>query len=189
MTGLWLLSYVALWIVMLLVVAMLVGVLRHIGMLYEQAGRRSPPATKLRAGDVVPDVTLSTLDGVKVRLSRFAGTSAHLVLVSPQCSGCADLLKQLAESDATAEVEGKRVIVSMGDPMGTEELLRRAGAPADGVVLIDREGRIKDAWGVRATPVTIVVDEQLKVLRQVIGAVDARQLPPLPQTSLASVSD
>jgi peroxiredoxin len=171
------------WITILLVVALLIGILRHIGILYEQSGRHRA-STDLRAGQVLPDLTLSTFDGSRLRISHFAGHATHFVVVAPNCSACGELLSRLqkAASDDSGAME-RHVIVSMGNRAATAELLQVAGMVPNSSVLIDEDEKIKGAWGVRATPVTLEVDEQLKVLRQIIGAADLRQLPPLVQLS------
>jgi peroxiredoxin len=178
-TGVWLISYFALWLLLVVLAVLVIGILRQIGVLHAEVRRfRRPPVTTLQAGQTAPDVVLSTLDGQPVRVSDFAGRAADFVVISPQCSGCETLLKQLAETDVTdAAGAAGRVIVSIGDKDTTATMVGKAGLIAP-MVLVDPEGRLREQWGVQATPITVQVDEHLRVLRQMLGG--GEQLHPAP---------
>src|SRR5690349_8239311 len=102
MTGLWLISYIALWILFLVLAVVLLSVLRNLGALYETlAAFQNPPQEpiKLVPGDIVPDLALPALSGDRVPISAFRGQTTAFLIVSPGCSPCHSLLKDIAEND------------------------------------------------------------------------------------------
>jgi hypothetical protein len=77
--------------------------------------------------------------------------------------------------DPTDPTVTHRVIVSLGDLPGTLRLFESAAVAADSLpndvtVLIDPERDTAKAWGMTATPSTIILDEQMRVVRQFIGS-------------------
>ncbi len=181
MTGIWLTAFVALWLVVLLLVAIVIGVLRHIGILYGQMVRSSGPPTELRIGQLLPDLNLLTSNETTMTIGQFAGRISDVVLISPGCTECERLLDLLVEGDVAGDPADRRVIISIGDMLATREILQSHQVSLDDTVLIDTGDKIRRLWGAHTTPVTIVVDEHLMVVRQVVGVVDSRHLLPLPQ--------
>lgn len=169
MSGMWLVSYVALWFLVLLAVAAVVAALRQIGLLYERVAQPSVPRTKLSHGDKLPEVKFTTLAGEPVRLSQVLVGPLSLMIVSPGCSGCGSLLRQLAAGELGEDTRKHIVILSVASSQDTEELLRQTGMPSDTQVLVDAEGGIRRIWGIHATPATVHVDENLLVLEQNLG--------------------
>lgn len=167
MTGLWLVSYIALWVLVAIIVVLLIGVLRHIGLLYQYTiGHWSGPPTNLRAGRQLPDLMLRTLDGSEVRLSQFAGAPANFAVISPHCSGCLKLMEDIVKTAHEGDIAERWVLVSLADAESTREMVSTLNIPPSYAVLIDQANVVKSEWGIRATPVTVVVDDRLTVVRQ-----------------------
>ncbi len=166
MTGIWLVSYVALWILFLIVTIVLVSVLHHIGILYNKVeGKQSPP-TKLTIGGTLPEVTFSTLNGTKVPVSEFIGNGTAFLIISPGCSGCLKALQSLANGDK--QYEKSPIIVGLNDAAAISEMIRQVELPPIYQVLLDTENVLQEEWGVALTPILIETDEQLRLSRQTI---------------------
>jgi thioredoxin-related protein len=176
MTGLWLISYIALWLLFFLVAIALVSVLRNLGVIYESLETMVPrsrrASTKFTAGDIVPDLTLSTLAGEEVNISNFRGRKMAFLIVSPNCSPCRDLLRDIAENGESLDPLDPSVhhkaIVSIGNKPETIELVQDVNLSQD-PILLDTENLVAREWGIMSTPMIVIVDEQLKVARQIIG--------------------
>jgi|SRR5215467_7522276 len=184
MEGLWLVSYIALWVLFFTLVAVLLSVLRNLGVIY----RSLPGAVKMRApsnlkaGEILPEVTWQTLLGEARPLVALRGMRQAITLVSPSCGPCVEYLRKVdAEPpDPIDETVMRRVIVSLGDAEDTVRLIDRAGVKSRDLVLLDPNRTVSERWGIAATPVTVVVDEELRVVRQVFavnGDANARPQP------------
>lgn len=169
MVGIWLVSYIVLWLSVLTLFVGLVAVLRQIGLLQEQSIRPSIRRTKLRRGEKLPEVKFMTLAGQPARLSEVLAAPTPLVIVSSGCSGCGLLLKQLAGGEFGEDAVKQVIILSVASVPDTESLLRQAEMPLDASILVDAEGGVRRVWGVHTTPTTIHVDENLIVLEQNLG--------------------
>jgi len=179
MTGLWLVSYVALWVFLLIIAVALLSVLRNLGVIYESlADSRTPTAdpTKLVAGASLPALALRTLAGSAVDLAAFRGTKTAFSVISPQCAPCHLLLRDIAAGrgvvDPLDPSVRQRVILSVGDLAATAALVGRLQLPGDLPVLVDAGRDIEERWGITSTPTTVIVDEQLRVVRRLLGAPD-----------------
>jgi peroxiredoxin len=169
MSGPWLLSYVALWLLVLLLVIGTIGVLRQIGLLYEHASQPDRPRTKLRSGERVPEIRLEMPTGQRVRLAELIESPTPVLIVSPTCGGCSSLLGQIARGERGSEVARRVIVVSMSGAREAGELATKAGLSPETTVLIDTGGEIRRVWGVHATPTVVLIDEDLRVMEQHIG--------------------
>lgn len=178
MTGLWLVSYIALWLLFLIVAVVLLSVLRNLGVIYEAMAALPTAAanqTKLASGELLPELTLETLDGKVTHLSAFRGKKTAFTVISPQCSPCQSLLQDIAISDAILDPLNspvrRRVVISVGNAVDAARLTEQVRLPAALPILVDAGNSIRDKWGLISTPTTVVVDEQLRVVRHMFGAV------------------
>jgi len=176
LTGLWLGSYVAMWVLVLIMAIVMVSVLRNLGVIYDAMKMAMPQVGKLtpdlEVGQVLPNATFRTLAGDVLGHRDLAGVKQALVIVSPQCGPCVRQLRRMAGQppDPLDGSVARRVIVSMGDAAATVRLLSEAGVTDGTLTLVDTERFASRAWGVTATPVTIVVDEELRVVRHIVSA-------------------
>lgn len=176
MTGLWLFSYIVLWLLFLIDALVLLSVLRNLGVIYESLKnitQSPPPPTTLVAGGALPNITLHTLSGDPATVSAFSGTTTAFSIVSPHCPACLGLLKEIAEAEMGADkyhsTVPDRIVISIGSSHETAELLRQVQMPQKVPVLIDTENNVMNTWGITGTPITVVVNDQMKVTKQVIG--------------------
>ena len=177
MTGPWLVSYVALWLLFLALAAALLAVLHNLGVLFDAVDRARMPGQRwsnLDAGQVLPEVTWRTLAGDPVKSSALKGTRQAIVIVSPTCAPCVEHVKEIAAGerdldplDATLR---RHVVVCLSDADAAAGFLERAGIESEAQVLVDREHELTRRWGISATPTTVIVDDELRVVRQVYGA-------------------
>jgi hypothetical protein len=93
--------------------------------------------------------------------------------VSPQCSPCTSLLKDIAENGADPYPHDRsvrqRVIVSSADAAETAGLIDQAGLPDGVALLLDPDGSTRREWGISGTPTTVIVDEELRFVRHEVG--------------------
>lgn len=180
MTGLWLASYVALWILHAAMGVVLVSTLRNFGVLYsslESSHRHSDRAfstqkwSQLLNGEQLPNLTLHTDGGGTREIWDFRGTKIGFVVVSATCGGCRGYLEHvLAEGPDPADASVQSfVIVSLSDPTATAGLLDGLRLPPGQVVLYDTDGEVRATWGIGATPYVAVVTEDMQLVRQTIA--------------------
>jgi len=166
MDDLWLVSYIFSWALLLLVTVLLIGAYRHIGFLYR---RRSDLQTSIYGGQTLPDISLKSLEGNSFKLSQVKGTETTFFIVSPSCSGCDAVLKSIEVQSKSYNSSKRSIILSLGDPSSTIDLLRRNRVPPGITVLLDIDRQISEKWGIRATPSAVIVNEKFEVVAQGIG--------------------
>ncbi|NOK57980.1 MAG: hypothetical protein GFH27_549287n284 [Chloroflexi bacterium AL-W] len=175
MEGIWLVSYVALWVLFLIVAFVLLSVLRNMGVLYESLKNvsRFEKETDLEPKQQVPNVTLFDVSGREVPLTKFHGSEVAMPIVSPNCGPCRRLLQEIvngtAQLDPLEEKAHDVVLISVGDVQQTVELTQDIGLNHGVPVLIDRNQEIAEHWGITSTPAIVIVDNDMKVVRQVFG--------------------
>jgi Redoxin len=177
MSGIWLASYLVLWVLMLVVAVVLISVLHNLGVVYatlKQSRRQGGPSTNLKPGQVLPEAIFQTLDGKTKTTSDLRGTPRAIALVSPSCGSCVEYLRSIAEKQPPMDLLDLSgldlVIVSLGDVDGTVNLLERAGLLGlSSSVLLDPHREATEKWGLSATPTTVMVDANLQVVRQIFG--------------------
>lgn len=176
MTGIWLISYIALWLLFLGVSIVLLSVLRNLGIIYESMS--SSPTTRkqstnLIAGQVLPELTLRTLAGYSKATAEFCGRKIAFIIISPTCSPCKDLLERIAQGniqvDPLDSTLQDTVLVSVGDATMTANLVQQLGLSQKNLILLDTERLVLKIWGISATPTTVIVDAAGKVVRQIFG--------------------
>src|SRR5581483_3754122 len=100
LSGIWLWSMAALWLLVLVEAFLTFAVLRQLGIVYNSLPRRPPPLSAVDPGTPVGDFDLPELGGNRVRLQHVLNElqTPWLVLtfVSPECSACRALLESLS---------------------------------------------------------------------------------------------
>ena len=175
MSGIWLISYAALWILFLAVAVVQLVVLRNLGVLYDHLGQqelRLPPPSRLVAGEPLPEIALATLDGRAVSTADWRGRKLAISLVSGECGSCRQFLIELAANHAAPDpldpTVTERVIVGIGPEARARTLLADV-ALAPTALFLDRTGAVGSGWGISSTPMTVVIDDESKVVRHILG--------------------
>jgi methylamine dehydrogenase accessory protein MauD len=179
MSGVWLASYIVLWVVVLLLAFLLAGALRQLGLLQLRLGD-DPGAlitdTGLERGAQAPDFTaLDSESGELVSLSDLPAVPRMLVFASPGCLSCRELMPGLNEVRKTRG-EYDFLVVCRGDLESCQAFGRvnRLEAP----MVVDTTGQIEKDYLVTLTPFGYLIDHEGRVVIRGI-ANDWRQLESL----------
>jgi len=178
-SGVWLASYIVLWLVVLLLGFLLAGALRQLGLLQLRLGD-DPGAlitdTGLERGTDVPDFTaLDAASGERVSLSDLPAVPRMLVFASPGCLSCRELIPGLNEVRKTRG-DWDFVVVCRGDLESCRRFGRMNGLEAP--MVVDTTGQIEKDYAVTLTPFAYVVDHEGRVVIRGL-ANDWRQLESL----------
>jgi hypothetical protein len=169
----WLVSYVALWVMFAIMAVVIIGMLRLIGSLYstvETLKRDQGPLTNLVSGKEVPEVEMQTLDGTTTTIGQFAGKNTAFVIVSSDCTHCQEILAHMVGNGFHTRHDLPRIVImSLSDIPQAIDLATKFDLGDAYPVLADVKGQVKNRWGIKATPVTVLVDEAMRVYRQLFG--------------------
>jgi hypothetical protein len=131
-----------------------------------------PPPSSLRAGDLLPDIRLESVTGASRSSSDLRGKRQAITVVNPECaaartylSGVPDGERQIDPMDPTVRT---RVVVCVGALARAAEWFDMKDLQRTGSVYGDPDRAAIVRWGVNVTPLTIVVDEELRVVRHVL---------------------
>lgn len=179
MSGVWLASYIVLWVVVLLLAFLLAGALRQLGLFQLRLGD-DPGAlitdTGLERGTEVPGFTaLDSQSGELVSLSDLPAVPRMLVFASPGCLSCRELIPGLNEVRRTRG-EFDFVVVCRGDLESCRAFGRMNGLEAR--LVVDTTGQIEKDFLVTLTPFAYLIDHEGRVVIRGI-ANDWRQLESL----------
>jgi len=179
MSGVWLASFIVLWVLVLLMAFLLAGALRQLGLLQLRLGD-DPGAlitdSGLERGAQAPDFTgLDAESGELVSLSDLPAVPRLLVFASPGCLSCRELMPGLNEVRKTRG-DYDFLVVCRGDLESCQAFARmnRLEAP----MVVDTTGQIEKDYLVTLTPFAYLVDhEGCVVIRGIAN--DWRQLESL----------
>jgi hypothetical protein len=175
MSGLLLVSYIALWVLVLFIAVIQLTVLHNLGAIYEQFPKMRPAPTKLKTHDLLPTIKLKTNESAQVKTtSEFKGTRLAISIVSPSCGSCLTHLQQMglegAQADPTDPSVKDRVVIAIGEPEEVRQMIARAKLPDYLPVLVDSNREVVDVWGITSTPTTIIVNGDHRIERQIFSS-------------------
>ena len=180
MSGVWLASYVVLWLLVLVMGFLLAGALRQLGLIQLRLGD-DPGAlitdSGLERGTLAPDFTaLDAGTGGSLTFSDLPARPRLLVFVSPSCLSCRELIPGLNEVQATRGREFDFLAICRGDLESCRTFARmnRLHAP----MVVDTNGQIEKDFEVQLTPFAYLLDYEGKVVIRGL-ANDWRQLESL----------
>jgi hypothetical protein len=180
-SGLWLVSYVALWVLVLLLGVSLIAVLYNLGAMYghlRRDGNMQSLPSGLPGGVVLPEVAWRTLDGQERTPASYLGHKRAFVVLSPSCSGCQDYLRQMGRADFRPDPLDdsvtQAVVISLATATQTADMIKIFDLYPDEncEVLVDDAQEVVHHWGTEVLPTVIIVDEELRVVRQVFGGTE-----------------
>jgi cytochrome c biogenesis protein CcmG/thiol:disulfide interchange protein DsbE len=149
------------------------------------------PSTQRAAGtstptpghvSTAPDFTLPTLAGTTFHLAAQRGHVVVLYFMATGCAGCEPGSTALAESLASAHIQGAEALaidVSGSDRSADlEAFVQSLGISASAPVQwgIDTTGAITNAYGVQVLETTVIIDPQGRVAYRNNGSVPSAQL-------------
>ena len=93
MTGIWLISYLILWLLVLLLLLAVVTLARQVGMLHARLGPVGARMTNAgpEIGEAAPALAVNDIDGRELTLGSVRGKPTLLVFITTSCSACARL--------------------------------------------------------------------------------------------------
>ena len=179
MSGVWLASYIVLWLVVLALAFLLAGALRQLGLLQLRLGD-DPGAlitdTGLERGTLAPDFAgVDSESRELVTLSELEPRARMIVFASPGCLSCRELIPGLNEVRKTRP-EFDFLVVCRGDVESCQAFgrMNRLEAP----MVVDTNGQIEKDYLVTLTPFAYLLDHERNVVIRGI-ANDWRQLESL----------
>ena len=158
----WLVSYAALWLVVLFLAFLLLGALRALGLLrwrLEQLEATTPSRIGrggLKPGKTAPDFTLPSAAGGEVSLHDFAGRRVFLVFTQSGCKPCHRVIPELNRLQRGGEVQV--LVVNNGEPEATRQWA--AEARASFPVLAQQQFSVSKRYEMYATPFAFLIDER-----------------------------
>jgi methylamine dehydrogenase accessory protein MauD len=180
MSGVWLASYLVLWLVVLVLAFLLAGSLRQLGLMQLRLGD-DPGAlitdSGLERGTQAPDfIATDSESGEAVTLSELPATPRLLVFASPGCLSCRELIPGLNEVRKTRRGEFDFLVVCRGDIDSCRAFgrMNRLEAP----MVVDTNGQIEKDYLVTLTPFAYLLDHEGRVVIRGV-ANDWRQLESL----------
>lgn len=153
MEGWWAASYVALWLLVIVLAVIVVALARQIGTLYLRLGPRGAlemDAEGPALGSTAPRVELTALDGRAIRIGG-GGRAQLLLFVSPGCHICEQVLPGVG---ALEKLGVAPVVVSDQDAEETALVYGRKRLEAPIVPGIGLTG----AYEIPGTPFVVIVD-------------------------------
>lgn len=186
MTTGWIVAYAALWVAVVLVGLTALGLLRRMNAVLAASADRSTHQHGLDfgppTGSDLPDFTARRPDGSVVQSSSLREQGAAVYLfVSPGCGPCMAICDQLR---STGWQEPTPLVAVTYDSLDGRHMV--GGLPG-ATALLQHDGEVFDAFGVRPTPFAIAVDDECKVVGSRVpgSASDLRALAHRPSREAA----
>lgn len=177
MTGIWLISYITLWILFVLLAVVVLLLLRSLSVVVETVnavhhGSDEAPTT-LAVGEPLPDVVVQTRDGTPASLHSLGGMATALVVVSSGCEPCREVIAEISHAPSSSDPldlqVSRTVLIWLGAVQEVDHDVTTAQIPATLPVLIDSGQEVRTRWGIRGTPTTVIVDANWQVVRASTG--------------------
>jgi len=157
MEGIWLISYIVLWVLVLGLGLLVILLYRQFGLMYLGTAE-GVSRDGLEKGTRAPDFALTDQHGTAHKLSSYRGQPVLLLFGSPHCSPCRTLLPQLQDwSMARRDVK-----VLWLNAASREESLKFVSDTGTGLPVLPfpPENNIMERFKVRVTPFMFMLDEQ-----------------------------
>ena len=172
----WTIMHVAIWVVVMTVGTAALCALRSgyiaYGVMRSLVPEMRPPPSKLRAGDTLPAIRLENAAGAPRSSDDLQGQRQAITVVNPSCAAGRAYMKREPSKDLQVDpmdpTVRTRVVVCVGALSDARHWLDREELWRADRVYGDPDRAAIQRWGVNVTPLTIVVDEQLRVVRHVL---------------------
>lgn len=160
MNGIWLISYLALWVVVIFLLLAVLVLSRQVGLLYRRLGpaRARMENEGLKIGDEAPALNAIDLYGREVRLGSERGQHTLLVFISATCPVCDELapaLRSISKSDC--ENLALLLVSLSGDVERNREFIRRHKLDRIPLIASNDAGL---HYNVTSPPYAILIDER-----------------------------
>src|SRR5579863_8453301 len=162
-TGGWLFLYSIQWVLTIFTLILVIGMMRKIEPMTRDAKRIASP-TGFMDGEKIPEIIGARVSGTKTSIVDLIARNADalVLLVSPTCKTCDNLLYRLLEMATRPSFSfARRVILIVGGQNGGRHLPVRRLAESSNQsvdVLFDEPDFISRTLGVQAVPVGFLLD-------------------------------
>lgn len=160
MTTPWIAVVVALWMFVVVLGLIMLGTLRRIAPILEQAEARlaeTPSITGLPLGATVPSFAAREVGGGAFTDADLLGATAAVLFLGASCKACESFVRDL-ESGRAPDL-GLRLVTVVADPATAHTLAQSREV----VVVIDEERSLARAFESNIVPQTFVIDEHGRV--------------------------
>ena len=157
MSGVWLISYLVLWAVVLFQGAVIFILLRQLGVIYLGTAH-GVSGDGLDVGTRAPDFALSNLAGEPVSLATFDSLPLLVVFGSPSCGPCKGLIPDLNAFWNERRDELHVLFLSHGEADATASFAREHGIQVP--VASSPDGGMANAYKARVTPFAFFIDAE-----------------------------
>ena len=136
------------------------------GMALRDTSRSRIARDGLDAGTIAPTFVLPDLDGSMRALTDYRGKKVLLVFSDVDCGPCDALAPDLVRIAGSADGDGlELVMISRGDPEENRDKAKEHGFPFP--VLLQRSWEVSKQYGMFATPIAFLIDEEGVISRRV----------------------
>lgn len=156
MEGIWLVSYIVLWLLVLGLGVLVVVLYRQLGIMY-LGSAEGVSRDGLELGARAPDFSLVDQYGNLQRLADYRGRPLLLLFGSPNCSPCRILLPQLHDW-AKAHPETGVIWLNAASQQESLEFVAETGATLP-IAAFAPDERLMELYKVRVTPFSFLLDE------------------------------
>jgi len=166
-------SQALLWAVVIALAAICVALARQVGVLHERLAPAGALAMnqKVKAGDMVPDVPVTSVDGRSFMFGKNKnGKSDLLFFLSPDCPVCKTLLPTLRSFEAKESTWLDVTYASDGEQAKHQNLIATEKLDPSRYLISEQLGR---TFGVSKLPYAVLVDETGKIAS--LGLVNSRE--------------
>jgi hypothetical protein len=163
MQGIWVLTFLVQWVLVLLLAVLVVGILRYLHSVQERWDLAVPAISKYEIRQKIDDFELPDVSGTKIR-SRdvFLPSGVAILVVTPSCRSCLALLDQVSElvKRPNTVLTKPILIIVAGTRDHLENLLRISPAldSQQVILLYDEDSSTLKTFGLRAVPTGLEVD-------------------------------
>jgi methylamine dehydrogenase accessory protein MauD len=163
MTGFWLVSYIALWITVLVLAWFTLSLLRLVGQLHQRIGPAGAAVVSggLEIGERLPDILETQRIVDNAQLSFPKKKESLLVFIAPNCPACEDLIPSLIPFANRERDHLDTIAISSGDRADGNNYLASMFARTGISFLASSE--LTKATRVGGTPFAIWLDREGKV--------------------------
>ena len=123
----------------------------------------------LKAGTPAPDFRLPRVDGGELSLEEFHGRQVVLVFSDPECGPCNAIAPRLEEFHRE-NPELALVMISRREPKANRAKVKQHGLTFP--VVLQKQWEISLLYGMFATPIAYLIDEQGVILNEVAVGVE-----------------
>ena len=156
MSGIWLVSYIALWAIVLFQGVVIFVLLRQLGVIY--LGTAQGVANDgLAVGTEAPDFSVRGLNGEPLSLASFRGTPLMLIFGSPTCAPCRGLIPDLNAFAQDRAEELRVLFLSRSDDESARRFASEQNIEVPVAAHPDED--LPNKYEARVTPFGFLVDD------------------------------